>query len=86
MFKDSIFLSDFSMNTGKQSASDVFPQRQVGYNSSGYVDISPKGLSIDDAESRYNISDVRDRSGRTKRSTQTEYFMEPGRYVAQFES
>ena len=74
-------VSDFSMNSGKGSDNDVFPERQVGYNSSGFVDISPKGLSIDDTESSFNISDVRDRSGRTKRSAQTEFFMEPGRCV-----
>ena len=72
------------MNTGKDSDNDVFPKRQVGYNTSGFVDISSKGLSINKKEPSFNISDVRDRSGRTKRSAQPEFFMEPGRSATGF--
>ena len=66
------------MGTGSQEESDIFPSRQVGYNRSGSLDIDRDGLHLHGIKVA-NVSDVRDRTGRTKRDASPEFLMEPGR-------
>ena len=58
--------------------SDLFPQMQVGYNSSGKLEVSPDGVHIN-GQSYGKMTEVRQ-----KRSTAGGLLMEPGRQVLSF--
>ena len=73
-----LIFSDFGMGTGSEKDSDIFPSRQVGYNITGTLDVDRDGLHLY-GQKVANISDVRDRTGRTKREANNEFYMEPGR-------
>ena len=62
--------------------SDVFPNRQVGYNSSGTVKITGDGISMgNDTGAVGNLSDALNKPpSRQRRSTgSSQFYMEPGR-------
>ena len=66
-------LPDVEMGSEEEEA-DLFPQTQVGYNSSGKVDVSSDGIHVEGVEEQGNLTNVRQ-----KRDT-GQLLLEPGRY------
>ena len=78
-----IFNSDVGIGTNDES--DVFPERQVGYNSSGSVTIAGDDVHLgNDTGERGNLTDALDKSSSRKKRSASQLYMEPGRYVGEY--
>ena len=80
MFKIVHGISDVGIGTGDES--DVFPERQVGFNTSGSVKIAGDGIHMgNDIGKPGNLADALDKSSSRKKRSTSQLHMEPGRYV-----